>query len=287
MKVAALWQLLISFCLVALVGCGVLPVEQFQAYRASFDDVRAATDEFIDAFEPYERANRRIDAANQPPFINPYEPTEAAQRRTRGQPVLSPLVQAGMDAVSDYNEVLAHYARGESYELIQPRVNGLAVQASTVATLLGAADLAGAVTPAAGLVTTVLEAVSSATDAAQFQQAVTDNRGKISEFLMELRNDTPLMWSIANTAINSKQSEALRAGREDYDAKAEKAAFQGLLDAWVVALEQIDESVKMLEAATDEGAGTISVPRLIALTQDLRMRADDVRLAARVLRNAL
>lgn len=264
-----------------LSGCASPPPAAFYAYEAAFRDTHAATVELLAGFEPFEREGEADIARRRPDFDRVYDPDEARHFAPGGRGALSQVIEQGFGAVATYNGVLALYASGASFSLVRPQLDTLGAQAAGLSALAGQPGVGAAVAAGVALAGEGLEAVAAVSDRARFAEAIKANKGKVAQFLLAAREATPAMFAAVSAGAQRRESAALRAGRDGYDAAAERAAFRAALDAWVLGLDDLGAATATLEAAVADGDGALSPEALAFWAGEARRNADEVRLAAR------
>ncbi len=271
-----------AILIVPLLGCATEPTPEFRAYQAAFEEGGQAAAAIVAAYEPLEIQQQAVTARNRADFDAVYDPDEARWFAPAGRGLVSKQIEQGFDAIETYNSVLALYATGESFSLIEPRLQALATETAALASFAG---IPGLNQVAGTALVTALGAISAAADRTQFQEAVRANSDAVLAFLDELRATTPVLWSNAINAFRQREIDALRSG-DDFDRDAARAQFRSALDAWVMSLESMREATEALQAAVISGARTITLEELAAFAAQVRTRSEEARLAARAVARA-
>jgi hypothetical protein len=266
-----------------LLGCETGPTPEFLAYQAAFQEGAAASAAMVAVYEPMEISQHALTVREQrADFDDIYDPNEARWFAPGGRGLVSEQIERGFDAIETYNAVLALYVTGESFSLIEPRLQSLAAETAALAAFAGLPGLNQAV--GAPLIT-ALRAVSRAADQVQFEEAVQANSEEVLAFLDGLRAETPTLWSNAANVILQRESEALRAGG-DFDGDAARAEFRAALDAWVMSLDAMREATAELQNAVISDSETITLEELAAFAAQVRIHSEEARLAARAVAKA-
>ncbi|MEP2641549.1 hypothetical protein [Roseobacter sp.] len=240
------------FCLL-MVGCTVPGTAAFQDYRASYDAARAASVRVVDAYNQYDKVNRknRTDAATfDPDFADVYSAT-----------ALSPIglrITEGFAAATTYNEVLARYAENNTLSLQQPQIDRLTVAAANTATLVG--GLGDEVSAVIGAAQALVNLSLAGSDRQEFLRNLHDNTGAVDTFLEVIREDTSSMYQTARLAT---------AGSGGSVEKLE--TFRGMLADWVLLIDQTRKDLAILKARAEMGNSGQSV---ISLLSDSAVRID-------------
>jgi hypothetical protein len=266
-----------------LWACATPPPEEFTVYQMAFAEADQATEEFVRTWSPLEKAARRPDTAEFDPNFAGYYVDDAPTG-------LGALIERGFAAVARYNEVVVRYAAGESVGQLRPALSSFATDGAAIAGLVGLTPVGAALGPAVAGLESLAGALLAAADRAAFQAAVTRHAGTVSAFLVELRAQTPLIYSTARSEYGQRETRLLAEGRnaEADQTAADLQRFRRMLASWVLLLDQLDRSVKALEQAVIRDKARPLVAADVAYwTSDIRRHAEAVKLAARMLSGAL
>jgi hypothetical protein len=233
-------------------------------------------------YEPLEISQHVVTARGRADFESLYNPDEARWFAPGGRGLVSEQIERGFDAIETYNAVLALYVTGESFSLIEPRLQALAAETAALAAFAGGS---GPGLAAGAALFTALDAVSRAADKAQFEEAVRANSETVLDFLEALRAETPTLWSNVATALLQRELDASRAG-VDFDGDAAMAEFRAALDAWVMSLDAMRAATEELQAAVVSDSETITLEELAAFAAQVRTHSEEARLAARAVARA-